>query len=116
MTKLTPLLFFLLSSNLCLFAQQPASPGPSAVAPVTVIGCVVGLNGSYSLNAGSGKTFILSGDNLQQFSGQQVRILGNVTYSKKPGTNGKAENMVIRGDQPTLAISKIDKLADTCKH
>ena len=113
MTKLALLLFFLSTSTLCLIAQQPA---PEPEGPATVVGCVLGINGGYSLNTAAGKSYILDGSNLQQFSGQQVRVLGKVTYSKKPGTNSKAENMVIRGDQPTLAVTRIDKLSDTCKH
>ena len=113
MTKLALLSFFLLGSIVCLIAQQQP---PVPEGPATVVGCVVGMNGGYSLNTEAGKTYILDGDNLQKFSGQQVRVLGKVTYSKKPGTGGKAENMLIRSDQPMLVVSKIDKLADTCKH
>ena len=114
MTKLVLLSFLLLGSFLSLMAQQQPAPEPEG--PTTVVGCVVGLNGGYALNTNAGKTYVLDGENLERFSGQQVRILGKVTYSKKPGTNGKAENMVIRADQPTLVVSKIDKIADTCKH
>lgn len=103
------LLSFIVSSAIGLVAQQPARPAATAAAasPVTVIGCVVGLNGGYSLNTASGKTFTLSGDNLQNYSGQKVRALGIMGLAKKSGTDSKAE-------PPTLNVTRIDKLADTC--
>ncbi len=102
------LLSLIVSSAISLAGQQSAPPAATlTAAPVTVIGCVVGLNGGYSLNAASGKTFTLSGDNLQNYSGQKVRALGTMSFAKKSGSDSKAE-------PPTLNVTKIDKLADTC--
>jgi hypothetical protein len=116
MRKLSIICLFIVGSTLWLLAQQAPnnSPSTSAAASVTAIGCVLGLNGGYTLTTDAGKTFNLEGQNLQQYSGQKVRAVGTVSFSKKPGTNGKAENMVIRADRPTLTLSKIDEVAPTC--
>ena len=115
------LLSVLLLSAMWLAAQEPSSKDakttPAGPAPITVVGCVVGLNGGYSLTADASKQYFLNGDEavLHRYLGQQVRVLGTADYRKKPGTNGKAENMAIRADSPqTLTIMKIEKLADTC--
>jgi len=116
MRKVSLLWSFLICSALWLSAQQaPGSSPPSATAAsITAIGCVISLNGDYILTTDAGKTFRLEGENLQAYSGQKVRALGIMSYSKKPGTNGKAENMVIRADQPTLTLTKIEQVSPTC--
>lgn len=98
-------------------SSKPAQGIPASGAPVTVVGCVVGLNGGYSLNVENNKQYYLNGDEavLHRYLGQQVRVVGTASYRKKPGTGGKAENMVILvGSPQTLTISKIDKVADSC--
>ncbi len=106
---------FVICSALGLSAQQvPNNPPAAPAAPITVIGCVVGLNGGYILTTDAGQTFRLEGQSLQQYSGEQVRAVGTASHSKKPGTNGKAENMVMRAGQLTLTLIKIDEVAPTC--
>ncbi len=115
MGKVSMIWLFIVCSALWLSAQQaPNNPPPATAASVSAIGCVVGLNGGYILTTDAGKTFRLEGQNLQQYSGQKVRATGTTSYSKKPGTDGKAENMVIRADQPTLTLSKIEEVAPSC--
>jgi hypothetical protein len=116
MRKLSIICLFIVSSTLWLPAQQAPnnSPSTSAAVSVTVIGCVLGLNGGYTLTTDAGKTFRLEGQNLEQYSGEKVRVAGTISYSKKPGSNGKAENMVIRADQPTLTLTKIDEVSSSC--
>jgi hypothetical protein len=117
--KLTALLVScLLSSTLWLPAQTSPGgttpPATAAAAPVTVIGCLVGLNGSYTLTNASNKQYRLEGDSLHSYSGQKVRAVGTLSYTKKSGTGGKMENMLINMNTPTLTVSRIEKLADTC--
>ncbi len=113
MRTLTLLFSFIILSTLALSAQQPipsnAMPpvtAAGAAASVTIQGCVLGLNGGYSLNAGAGKTFLLAGEDLSQFSGQKVRAIGNVTPAAKSGSHSST--------QPTLTVTRVDKIADTC--
>jgi len=116
--KCSLLLSFLLSAVMWLPAQNPpsGSPNPSQNSgSVTVVGCVVAQHENYVLNA-NGKHYQLTGTDVsfQQYIGKKVRAVGTESYSKKPGTGGKAENMLIRADSPTLTVSKIEKLADSC--
>ena len=104
-------------------SAQESSSGNAKVAPpdaaaVTVAGCVVELNGGYTLAIGGNKQYLLDGDDavLHGYLGQEVRVTGKTSYRKKPGKDGKAENMVIlQGSPQTLTISKILKVADTCR-
>ena len=104
-----------------LAAQGTPPNSAQAVPPsggsIRVVGCVVELNGGYGLTVDANKRYYLNGDDavLHQYLGQKVRVVGIADYRKKPGTNGKAENMVIvLGSPQTLTISKIRKVADTC--
>jgi hypothetical protein len=113
MRTLTLLFSFMIVSALALPAQQPipsnAMPPVSAAlaaAFITVQGCVLGLNGGYSLNVDGGKTYLLAGEDLSQFSGQKVRAVGKVTLAAKSGAHSST--------QPTLTVSRVDKVADTC--
>ncbi len=113
MRTLTLFFCFVIISTLALSAQMPipsnAMPpitAAGAAASVTVQGCVLGLNGGYSLNVDSGKTYLLAGEDLSKFSGQKVRAVGNVTPAPKSGTHSST--------QPTLTVTRVDKIADTC--
>lgn len=102
-------LIILLSVAIWLSAQNPTS--------VTAVGCVATRpDGGYVLNTND-KHYQLAGSDIPfaKYVGQKVQAVGTESWGKKPGTNGKAENMVIRADSPTLTVSKMEKLADTCK-
>jgi len=104
------LLSVLLLSGSTLWGQGPGAES----AEMTVTGCLVSDQGIFVVNAND-KHYQLAGKAaFQQYVGKQVRVVGKESYSKKPGTGGKAENMVIRVDSPTFTVSKIEKLADTC--
>jgi hypothetical protein len=110
MRTLTPLFSFAIASTLALSAQMPipsnAMPPVTAAAnSITNVGCVLGLNGGYSLNTDGGKTYLLAGEDLSQFSGQKVRAIGNVTPAAKSGSHRA---------QPTFTVTRVDKIADTC--
>lgn len=101
------IILFLVAAVPCLLAQTP-SHGPlpataAASAPVTVVGCVMGLNGAYVLTTAANKQYQLQGDDLASYSGQKIRALGTVTHAKKGAD-----------DTATMTVSRIDKLADTC--
>ena len=107
MRKLFATLFFL-SAATSLWTQNPS--------PVTAVGCVATRpDGGYVLNTND-KHYQLTGTDIPfaKYVGQKVRAVGTESWGKKPGANGKAENMVIRADSPTLTVSKMEKLADAC--
>jgi hypothetical protein len=69
----------------------------------TVVGCVSGLNGSFTLATASGDVYRLKGHHgaLFGYNGKEVRITGTVASSD--------------GAPQTLNISKIKKVYDTCQ-
>jgi hypothetical protein len=73
---------------------------------VTVSGCVMGINGSFKLNAHDGESFILKGDHSTLFSynGTFVEVTGTVKSKKGSQT-------AIR----TIHVQKLKKLADSCQ-
>jgi hypothetical protein len=83
------------------FAQQAASTH------VTVSGCLLSLNGAFTLLTPKGERFILKGDHdtMFRYNGKQVQITGTT----KSGTK----------DDPAphpaeLQVSKVKKLYDVC--
>ena len=104
-----------LAASLVLFslAAFPQQPSPSQGAPndnpaagggaITVEGCLISVNGYFSLATRSG-VLRLKGDHDSLFShnGQQVRVTGTVTSGKKNAAQ-------------ILKISDLKKLSDTCQ-
>jgi len=95
MRKRTPPLSILLLSAICL-AQQTSSTnqgtsnaGSTAKsAPITVIGCVSGLEGVYTLGSETGNLYRLAGDrsSFRRYVGQTVRITGTESPSSSSTT------------------------------
>jgi len=109
----------LLLLSLTTFAQQaPSSQGTANDTPAgsgdstTVVGCVTGVNGSFTLGTPNGDLYRLKGHHnaLFHYNGMEVRVTGTVTPSK-PSSASKR----VSGTMPqTLKIAKIEKLRDTC--
>ena len=94
--------FFLLS--LTAFGAPQDS---SSTQPVTIEGCVMGINGAFRLSTANGQTYLLKGHHSSMFNynGKQVRITGTVDKPQK----GSA------GAPRTLHITDIKKVSDSCQ-
>jgi hypothetical protein len=90
-------LFLVLSAT--SFAQQSASR------PTTITGCLMSLNGAFTLLTPNGEHYILKGDHdtLFSYNGKQVQITGTPKSSKKATANHEFQ------------VSSIKKLADVCQ-
>ncbi len=94
--------------SLAAFAQQSGQGGSNdassaGAGPITVEGCITSTNGYFSLATRTG-LIRLKGDHDTLFgrNGQQVRITGTMSSSKK-------------NNPQTLKISAMKKLSDTCQ-
>jgi hypothetical protein len=95
---------FLLLSLTVLVSPSESKP------PQTIEGCVMSINGAFTLATPNGERYILKGDHdtLFSYNGKQVRITGTV---KKPSGSSSSS----QGEPRTLKVSDIKKVYDTCQ-
>ncbi len=94
-----------------LLLSTTAVAGPSdSNQPKTIEGCVIGINGAFTLGTPNGERYLLKGDHdtLFSYNGMQVRITGTV---KKPSSGSSSSP----GELRTLKVSNINKVYDTCQ-
>lgn len=79
---------------------------------VTVTGCLTGMDGHYTLGTMSDQLYLLQGDSalLKKFNAQRVRITGSVS---EPPPH-KSDRDVLSQQPPSLSVTTIKKVADTC--
>ena len=75
--------------------------------PITIEGCVIGVNGAFRLSTANGETYLLKGhhSSLFDYNGKQVRITGTVSKPEK-GSSGAPR---------TLKVTEIKKVYDSCQ-
>ena len=129
MKRLIVLVFMLLACGLWAYAQgsypsQSSQSGQSSTQSqansnqTSVRGCLSGSSGSYTLAADSGTTYQLSGDTskLTKHVGHEVEITGTTsTSSASSGTGSTASNSSAGSSQPTLDVSSVKHISETCK-
>jgi hypothetical protein len=101
--------WYVWASWLLLSLTVLVSPSESKP-PQTIEGCVMSINGSFTLGTPNGERYILKGDHdtLFSYNGKQVRITGTV---KKPSGGSSS----LQGEPRTLKVSDIKKVYDTCQ-
>ena len=90
--------------SLTAFAAPPENKQPQ-----TIEGCIVSINGAFTLGTPNGERYILKGDHdtLFSYNGKQVRITGTV----KKASSGSSS----QGEPRTLKVSDVKKVYDTCQ-
>jgi len=106
-------IFFL--GNFAVLAQQQGgskSPAPAAGKSVTVVGCLTGYDGRYTLGTSSDMLYLLDGDSamFKRFNARMVEASGTVT---EPPPHTSRDN-VLSQQPPTLTVTKLKKVADGC--
>ena len=96
-------------------SQKGSSPGQTAPpngAPKTVVGCLTGYDGHYTLGTSSDTLYLLEGDSalFKRYNARMVQATG--TVSEPPP--GPSKNNVLSQQPPTLTVSKLKKVADGC--
>ncbi len=105
----------IVSATLCSAAQDQAasgSPSRDAGKPITVVGCLTGYNGRYTLGTSNDTLYLLVGDNtvFKRLNARMVQVSGNVT---EPPPHTSRDN-VLSQQPPTLTVAKLKKVADGC--
>ena len=102
----------------CFVAAVAQSPSAStqkdspAGKAITVVGCLTGMEGRYTLGTSSDQLYVVEGDPelLRRFNAVTVKVTGIIGASKHQTSHADAMSY-----QPqTLTVSKIKKVADSC--
>jgi hypothetical protein len=90
--------------------QKPSTPPVGT--PMTIVGCLTGYDGHYTLGTSSDTLYLLKGDSalFKRYNARTVQVMGTVT-EPSPGTS---PNNVLSQQPPTLTVSKLKKVADGC--
>ena len=101
--------WFLVACFLSLLLTAFAAPSDDSQ-PKTIEGCVISINGAFTLGTPNGERYILKGDHdtLFSYNGKQVRITGTV----KKSSGGSSPS---QGEPRMLKVSNIKKVYDTCQ-
>jgi hypothetical protein len=96
-------------------SQEGSSPKQSAPpmgTPKTVVGCLTGYDGHYTLGTSSDTLYLLEGDSglFRRYNAKLVQATG--TVSEQPP--GPSKNNVLSQQPPKLTVSKLKKVADGC--
>jgi len=93
-------------SLLVLTSVSAVAQQQSAKSPTTLSGCLLSLNGVFSLTTSSGIRYVLKGDHdtLLSYNGKQVRATGTMKATKR--TESKP---------PTFNVTSVKKIADFCQ-
>ena len=109
----------LLCATMTTFARsQTSSPPKDSVPPqgkpITVVGCLTGYNGHYTLGTSSDTLYLLEGDAdlFKRYNARMVRVTG--TVSEPPPHAHTSEDNVLSQQPPTLTVSQLKKVADGC--
>jgi hypothetical protein len=108
-------------STLCgcavVFAQgqdgsSSKQTAPPAGTPKTVVGCLTGYDGHYTLGASNDTLYLLDGDTalFKRYNAKLVRATGTVSESA-PGTS---RNNVLSQQPPVMMVTALKKVADGC--
>jgi hypothetical protein len=115
-TLLTLTIFALIAAVMASAQSQEGSSPKAAVppsgAPKTVVGCLTGYDGHYTLGTMSDTLYLLVGDSasFKRYNAKMVQVTGAV--SEPPP--GPSKNDVLSQQPPTLTVAKLKKVADGC--
>ena len=81
------------------FGQQPSG------GPTTLTGCLMSINGSFTLQTANGERYILKGDHdtLLSYNGKQIQVTGTPATSKKASARHEFQ------------VTSVKKIADFCQ-
>ncbi|MGC2112714.1 MAG: hypothetical protein WA655_24555 [Candidatus Korobacteraceae bacterium] len=79
---------------------------------MTIVGCLTGYEGRYTLGASNDTLYLLDGDTalFKRYNARMVQASGTVT---EPSPHTSQEN-VLSQQPPTLTVTKLKKVADGC--
>jgi hypothetical protein len=92
--------------------SSPKQTAPPSGTPRTVVGCLTGYDGHFTLGTSSDTLYLLEGDSalFRRYNARMVQVTGTVSESPP----GPSKNNVLSQQPPTLTVSKLKKVADGC--
>ena len=114
--SLFPTLLFLSISIGASAQNKGGSPSKAPAAnngkPMTIVGCLTGYEGRYTLGASNDTLYLLEGDEAQfkRLNARMVKVTGTVT-EPPPHTS---PHDVLSQQPPTLTVTELKKVADGC--
>ena len=77
----------------------------SSGGPTTLTGCLISVNGSFTLQTQNGERYVLKGDHdtLLSYNGKQIQVTGALATSKKAAARHEFQ------------VSSVKKIADFCQ-
>jgi hypothetical protein len=106
-------LALLLGLRVASASQEKSVPNNSqAGQQKTVVGCLTGYDGHYTIGTSSDMLYILDGDaeSFKQYNAKMVKASGTVT-EPQPRTS---KHNVLSQQPPTLKVMSLKKVADGC--
>jgi hypothetical protein len=101
-------------TSAAVFAQGQADSANKAPGgqPKTVVGCLTGYDGRYTLGASNDTLYLLDGDSavFKKLNARMVKVTGLVS---EPSRN-TSEHNVLSQQPPTLTVQSLKKVADGC--
>ncbi len=97
-----------------VFAQDKggSTNQPTAGQPQTIVGCLTGYEGHYTLGASDDTLYLLDGDSaaFKKLNARMVKVTGVVTGSPRHAS----DRNVLSQQPPTLTVQTLKKVADGC--
>ncbi len=92
--------------------SSPKQTAPPAGAPKTVVGCLTGYDGHYTLGTMSDTLYLLEGNpaEFKRYNAKMVQATGIVSETPPD----PSRNNVLSQQPPTLTVSNLKKVADGC--
>jgi hypothetical protein len=90
----------------------PKQTSPPSGSLKTVVGCLTGYDGHYTLGTSSDTLYLLEGDSalFKRYNARMVQATGTVSESAPD----PSRNNVLSQQPPKLTVSKLKKVADGC--
>jgi hypothetical protein len=114
---LTAVIFAACAATAASAQSQPGS-SPKPTAPPsgptkTVVGCLAGYDGHYTLGTSSDVLYLLVGDSalFKRYNARLVQATGTVS---EPPPHDSMRKHELSKQPPTLTVSKLKKVADGC--
>ncbi len=91
--------------------SSPKQPAPAGE-PKTVVGCLTGYDGHYTLGASNDTLYLLHGDEAQfkRYNAKMVQATGTISEPQP----GSSRQNVLSQQPPSMTVTKLKKVADGC--
>ena len=92
--------------------QNGSANKPATGQPQTVVGCLTGYDGHYTLGASDDTLYLLEGDDatFKRYNAKMVKATGTITESARE----TSRHNVLSQQPPKMKVTELKKVADGC--